>query len=933
MLPAVSAADEIDLGTCAQRVQSDPDDLESYRCYWVVARRGDPDGARRALEALLAIDLHDHRARLYLAAIEGDLGNERAESLYREAAAGFAEEGERTGEVYARLSLFQLLSLGGRWSEADAELAKAAATAEAGEDPVLTVRVWSLQANRAIALRRYSEAYGLLRQAEDVAFPDGPADIRTGILASLGHVYWMLGLPDRALEVYTRRADLLAERGDPYAEAGARVNIAMASEALLESGRITEDEAVANVEEAIALAREAGNRFAEAQALLLFAQMTWQREESHRALQSTRSLAASLGHRRMRRDAERFLGYHLWSFHPDRRQEAMALVDGAIADARAEGDPDGHARGWIGKAGLLQVAAGREEWIEAYDRAIEAVERVRDLQPDGSVGARHFASWSLAYQRYSGCLLDGATTSPDPEGDVARAFHVIERMRARALLDEMDSARVHLGVGEDTPEGQRRAEVLGEIATIQKRLTDPSIAADMRSQSLSRLEALELEEAALRASIARADPAFAALRSPELPSLDEVRRLLAADEAILSYQSGARRVNELARVERGGSWVLSITADRVVPIAIPDLQEAESAVALFLGLCRRRDGSDRRAAAALHDLVLAEALAELDPEVGKLVIVPDGALHRVPFAALGPADSDRPVGATYEVTQVPSVALWSRWRAEVERPAEPAVLALADPEIAGTVGDEETRSAIPWIDGLRLGSLPHARREARQLARTVGGESEVRSGPEASERFLKTADLDRFGVLHVAAHAVVDYDHPDRSAVVLTPGAEDEDGFLQVREIVELDLEGRVVVLSACRSASGTIFPGDGLTGLARGFFQAGARAVIGSLWPLRDEEARPFMKAFYERLAEGSSLADALVGARVARIEAGAPTSAWAGIVLLGDGEYVPFPGGAEGSSPVTARLAAGAIVLLVLLSVTLVARRVRTAYRSGPA
>jgi CHAT domain-containing protein len=195
---------------------------------------------------------------------------------------------------------------------------------------------------------------------------------------------------------------------------------------------------------------------------------------------------------------------------------------------------------------------------------------------------------------------------------------------------------------------------------------------------------------------------------------------------------------------------------------------------------------------------------------------------------------------------------------------------------------------------------------------------------------LKTAELSSFGLLYFAAHAVVDNLKPERSAVLLAPGSADEDGMLQIREIVDLDLEGRVVVLTACRSASGALLEGEGVVGLARAFFVAGARAVVGSLWPLQDDEAARLMREFTGQLGRGTSLSEALAAARAARMRAGDPPAAWAGIVLLGDGDYVPLPQG----GPVLSRLPAwtpwliAAAALAVLGSAVLIVIRL---YRPG--
>jgi CHAT domain-containing protein len=194
---------------------------------------------------------------------------------------------------------------------------------------------------------------------------------------------------------------------------------------------------------------------------------------------------------------------------------------------------------------------------------------------------------------------------------------------------------------------------------------------------------------------------------------------------------------------------------------------------------------------------------------------------------------------------------------------------------------------------VELGSLPFARVEAREIEKALGGRSRLLLGPDASEHFLKTADLRPFRILHFAAHAVVDDEKPDHSAVVLAPGAPQEDGLLQIREVLGLDIAGDLVVLATCRSSSGPLLQGEGPLSLARAFFQAGARTVVGSLWSLRDDETARLVAAFYRALGDGLPVAAAMARAQRERIAAGAPAAAWAGLVVLGDGDLVPVQGG----------------------------------------
>ena len=214
-----------------------------------------------------------------------------------------------------------------------------------------------------------------------------------------------------------------------------------------------------------------------------------------------------------------------------------------------------------------------------------------------------------------------------------------------------------------------------------------------------------------------------------------------------------------------------------------------------------------------------------------------------------------------------------------------------------------------FSSGVRLGPLPYARAESRSVVRDLGGGSVQRLGEDASEVFVKTTPLQQFGVLHFATHAVTDEANPDRSGVLLAPGAANQDGLLQIREIVDLDLDGRIVVLSACSSNTGALLRGEGVMSLARAFFQAGAHTVVASLWRLRDDEAADLFDRFYRHLGKGLSVAAALRAAQRDMIAEGAPAAAWAGLVVLGDGELVPLPGGRKGIAvPVWVWVAGGA-------------------------
>jgi CHAT domain-containing protein len=313
---------------------------------------------------------------------------------------------------------------------------------------------------------------------------------------------------------------------------------------------------------------------------------------------------------------------------------------------------------------------------------------------------------------------------------------------------------------------------------------------------------------------------------------------------------------------------------------------------------------------------MAPALQFLGPGVRRLVVVPDGVLHQLPFDALRASAHDEPLATRYEMVSVPSASVWRTWR-RGPAASRPGVLALADPSLATRARGEASSRNATLAAGLQLGPLPYARREARAIAGHLAA-VDVIEGDAATERALKTRNLQPYGLIHFAAHAVADDARPERSAVLLAPGSADEDGLLQAREIEALDLEGRVVVLSACQTAAGIVQSGEGVLSLARAFFAAGARAVVGSRWPIRDDDAAAFFESFYRHLAMRLPTAAALQRAKIEAIRAGRPPAAWAGLVLLGSGDQSFAPAPASG-----VRWSVWVTLVAALLALAVAARR----------
>jgi CHAT domain-containing protein/tetratricopeptide (TPR) repeat protein len=846
------------------------------------------------LETLLADEPNQHRARLSLALVQADLGRfERSEALFREAIVGFTAESDARGAVYSGQHLGYVLIGQGRFDAAEQVLEQAEGTARSSDDSELMAAVFVEQALAAYRRSDFGRAWTRYREASELVDASSAAGayLLSRTLEGLGDVGQATGRYAEAVDFYRRRAELMHERGGMFDEADDRLRMGLMADRLWREGAVaaSRERVLQLLEAALELSIEVGNGWAEAGARLALGRHL-RGDEALRHYEKGLALAQELNMSSMESRAYRLLARHRVESSPGQPDAALDLVDRALEMARLRGDFSETALGLVDRAEIRWTSASDSEKAADWLSALDAIERVRDLQPVDTVRARFLSDWSFAYYRFAGLLLEPFHETP-PAARFEVAFDVSERLRARVLLDRMDSARATDVWKTGDELGVRHSAGLESIARTQKRLIDPELPADARAEALRRLEELEAEEMALREEIARADPAFATLNGVSFPSLTEVRESLGEDIALLSFQLPGMRD------PHGGlapAWLQVITAGGARVYPLPEVEVVEAAAKFWLGLLDRRDGSDALGASRVYEITLKAAMEALPPAVERLVILPDGVLHRMPWGALRADPDAPPLAARYEIHVAPSVTTWMRLRQRRQLPIDAPALVLADPmpPLVSGASDEAQAADRAWAlsSGVALGALPYAREEGRSIKRRVGGSSRLLTGEQASERFLKRADLAAYSILHFAAHGVVDDLNPERSAVLLAPGAEEEDGLLQIRDLAGLDLSSKVIVLSACRSASGTLMRGEGVLGLARGFFQVGSSTVVGSLWRLRDREAAELFEAFYRHLREGESVGAALTAAQRDRMRAGAPPAAWAGVVVMGDGAIVPL-------------------------------------------
>lgn len=553
--------------------------------------------------------------------------------------------------------------------------------------------------------------------------------------------------------------------------------------------------------------------------------------------------------------------------------EAELEFDRIVVRAEAQNLSDLAARCHLRLGRLAEERNDRSRAATEYERALTWVETTRASLKADDFRAAFLEDKELAFARGLELALQAAETGAVTPAELLLR---VERSKARILLDYLAASEQRLGPVAGSEDGsaarggesvatagsppfrpatgaleERRTRLREELALLHRVIRDTSEGnAGRESRETARREAtaLEAEYLDLTRRIQNLTPRRGMERVPE----DLAARLLDAvdpDTALIDYfilgddllaltvyrgQMERHRLNGAAAMARS---LLADFEDEVLG-DMTGLDAEEAGSTIVNALARRAD----RVLVGLHHTLLAP-LDALIGRASRLLIVPHGVLHYVPFAALispGGALIDR-----FELAVLPSAA------------------ALVAPERPRRAGGRAVVVGGPTED------LPFLAAELAEVTELLGVSS---AGTEADLISL----LPEASLIHFAGHAMLRRDNP------LFSYLETPRGRLTLGEILEMELSADLVVLSGCETGAGLSRPGDELLGLARAFLHAGAGSLVASLWPVDDRATRRLMGCFYRHLrsvAPGVALRRAQLEIR----EEMAHPYYWAGFVHVG--------------------------------------------------
>ncbi|MBX7221398.1 MAG: CHAT domain-containing protein [Blastocatellia bacterium] len=596
----------------------------------------------------------------------------------------------------------------------------------------------------------------------------------------------------------------------------------------------------------------------------------------------------------------------------------------------------------VGKAASLFHGAQIEAKFKHFETArqkIEAsialLEQIRTSLTGLGARTTHFSLVQRYYRFYVQLLMRMHQDNPTA-GYAAEALQVSEKARARGLLDLLTEAQADIRSGVDPHLLEREQALQQLLKDKQERLTRLLVRPHTPQQEQEvkkEFDALLDEYNQVRARIRAVSPRYAALTQPQSLDVKRIQQeVLDPHTVLLEY---------VLDEPHSYVWVVSQTAVSVVEL--PHHQEIEVLALQLRELLTARNHSKKNETAAEATARIAKAdevyavtakkLSELllAPVAGfikgrRLLVVPDGPLQFVPFAALPEPGGPHPLVVGHEIITLPSASTLALLREErlSETQAKPSIAVLADPVYQNTdervEGDRKTAvpTALtnPFSQQIRtrllereeesaatgtteqvvkrrllIGRLPFTKVEADAIFKLGATSTSLKAeGFDASRETVFKTDFSRFSYLHFATHGYVDGERPELSALVLSMvdrQGQGQDGFLRMTDIYNLNIPAELVVLSACETGLGKDVKGEGLVGLTRGFMYAGARRVVVSLWSVNDRATAALMTRFYQKMLSGKLRpAAALRAAQVEMIRQTQWKSPfyWGAFVLQGD-------------------------------------------------
>jgi CHAT domain-containing protein/Tfp pilus assembly protein PilF len=786
------------------------------------------------------------------------------------------------------------------------------------------------------------QAFNFLKQALPLrrAIKDRSGEAIT--LSNIGRVWISLGEPQLALDYLQQSLVIAKELGDRNGES---LSLDAMGAAYLRLGEY--QKSIESHNQSLAIRRVVKNQYAEGDLLNSLGSDYFHIGDWQKAMEYYRQAL----------DMRRTVGDPYGEIHTIQnigntykkigdRSKAYDYLNQALVLCRTINQPLFEAESLYDLAVLDMDSDHLDEARSRIGTAINIIESTRARVVSTDTRVSFFASKQDYYELYIDLLMQLYAKRGNRD-DKIKAFGISELKRARNLLDSLGQAQLDIRQGA-SPELLKREHALqlklnyqaqNQIKLLSGKHTQEQAIAAARDLAAT---SAEYEQAST--DIKQSSPHYSALVQPNTLSLKELQsEVVDSDTLLLEYSLGETR-----------SYLWSVSSTEITSYQLPNRSEIEAKAHGIYDLLLSRnqsikfEPSDKRqeriaiadaefykSSSVLSRMLLGPVAMQLKNR--RLLVVTDGALQYVPFAALPVPETNRRAGqkisataenyhpliSQHEIVTLPSASVLGILRRELAGREQPpkSVAVLADPVF--TREDERVTGgeAINWpassqsasgkrdphdletelvrslrdvntATGLKITRLAFTRQEANAIVSLTPDSEHFKALDfQANLDTITGPEMSSYRIVHIATHALLNNAHPELSGLILSmvdKNGNDRPGFLPAQEIYNLKLPVDLVVLSACETGLGKEIKGEGLMSLTRGFMYAGSARVAVSLWKVGDESTAELMKRFYGGMFGKDKLspAAALRAAQLSMWKSSRWQSpySWAGFILQGE-------------------------------------------------
>ncbi|MBI4853664.1 MAG: CHAT domain-containing protein [Acidobacteria bacterium] len=730
---------------------------------------------------------------------------------------------------------------------------------------------------------------------------------------SLSNAFYLLGQYDESLNNYQQTLDTFRSTGDKEAEANT-----LASMGLVYAALEKKDDALDSYNKAIEKYKEKNIVVAEAFTRLGISSVYLFAKEFDKAIdQGNQSLDIFLKYNDKRGEAIALSNIGLVQFNAGEKEKAKENYQKSLDIFRSLGYRSGEAAMLYGLASVARDTANLAEAKTKIEAALKIVDSPTLKITEQEIREFNFTTLRSYFDLYIDVLMQLSKTNPNM-GYQKQAFQVNERARNRFLQDILTNIRPT--INDVSPQLIAQERKVNQLIRNKIRSQMKLLSADYSPQQLGNitrdLEKFSAEYEQIQKEIKQKAPIYGQLVYPDPIALNETQKLLDKDTILLEYWLGDQH-----------SYLWVITPNKVESFELSKKAEIEDLARKF-HLCLSARNSrikyeqskpvNQRPAVAEADPLVEELsntlsqilLKPIADKLGKskLLIVGEGALHFIPFAALvDPVDETKkvPLLIAHEINILPSAHSLTLLNSSTSKTklSELKVALFADPILSvdderlqgkGKKSRQENAVATDILKSLkdparlsvelayraaddtdvfnnsyRIPRLPLSDLETKQITTTLGKEKIKQTLGDAFNRVSTfNPEHSDYQVTHLSSYALINSKNPAISGIALSlfdNDAKEQDNFLKLKDLYNLPFTSQLLVISAGGTTMGKNIRSEGFYALTRGLIHSGTKQTLLSLWTIKDESRVELMSRFYQGLAKNLQPAQALRAAQIA--------------------------------------------------------------------